>query len=95
MSVLDGNHGAITSLGSISMGKGYASNGSTIDIAATLTMSGSTLVVTLNATDPNAATGASGAMAWTPGAVKDLAGNPLSNAGQAVTESGTPTDREF
>lgn len=80
-----------TALGSVKLGNGYAAG--SFDATATMEMVGSTVVVTITQTDPNARTGSASKMVWTPdGTLSDLAGNGIT--GGSVTESGG-TDLDF
>lgn len=87
---------ALAPLGVISLGRrGYVSQDVTFQ--ATMVLDGSTIRITLGTvSNANRVTQVSGAaaMRWTVGTATDPAGNPLSNAGAAITESG-PADVEF
>jgi hypothetical protein len=88
----------LTAIGPVDLGRsGYLLHATTA--TATLSVSGSDLVLTIGTVaDPTAvgAVIAAGTMTWTPGGGTDPAGNPLAGAGQPVTEKHPGgTDVEF
>ncbi|HKT00692.1 MAG TPA: hypothetical protein VJT31_14270 [Rugosimonospora sp.] len=78
-----------TALGSIDLGQAGYLTANKMTFNASLAVSGSRIVITLTSNSNKSVKVATpGTMTWTPGPVKDTAGNDVS--GTAVAETGTP-----